>query len=53
LEEFEGEFEREEIVNMNYLYLKKYFPSFINLLSSSFIMIIQKETQKTPKKSKK
>ncbi len=50
LEEFENEFENEKIVNMNSLYFKKYFPSFINLLFSSFIMIIRKETKKTQNK---
>jgi hypothetical protein len=44
LEEFEGEFEREEIVDMNFLYSNIFFSSFINLLSSSFIMIMRKET---------
>jgi len=50
LEEFEGEFEREEIVDMNFYIKKIYFSSFINLLSSSFIIIIRKETQKKQKK---
>jgi hypothetical protein len=48
LEEFERELEKEEIVDMNFLYKKIYFPSFINLLSSSLIMIIKKnKKQKT------
>jgi hypothetical protein len=40
-EEFEREFEKDEIVDMNSLYKTNYFPSFINLLISSFVMIVK------------
>ncbi len=52
VEEELEEFEREEIVDMNFLILKKKFPSFIILLSLSFIMIIRKE-KKNPIKIEK
>jgi hypothetical protein len=48
IEELE-ESERDEIVDLNFLYEKNKFPSFIYLLNSSFIMIIRKETKKTQK----
>jgi len=50
LEEFEGEFEREKFVNMKFFILKKYFPSFIYLFISSFIIIIRKKHKTNPKK---
>jgi hypothetical protein len=36
LEEFEREFEKEDIVDIKNLYKTNYFPSLIYLLSSSF-----------------
>jgi hypothetical protein len=36
LEEFEREFEKEDIVDIKFLYKTNYFPSLIYLLSSSF-----------------
>jgi hypothetical protein len=53
LEEFEEEFEREEIELWTFYIKANCFSSFINLLRSSFIMIIRKKTQKKPPKKVK
>jgi len=51
LEEFEGEFEREKFVNMNFFYIKKIFS--IIYLSIYFIIYYyyKKKTQNKPQKS--
>jgi hypothetical protein len=49
-DEFEGEFEMEEIVDMNSLYI---YIIYFYFYFPSFIMIIRHETQNKPQKNKK
>jgi len=52
LEEFEGEFEREEIIDVNFYIKKNYFSSFTNLFSHHLLWLYKKRNTKKPQKKK-